>query len=216
MINVSTSIRDWPEDLNQENGNYENKCIVCTNYFMGNKHRHECRVCSTRSTARGNQDVDTLSLYKKPRKHPKKDPYLSKPYRTYQIYLTQRYGNLLALLMVEHLQQTMNRDGFMRRFLTPVADRKPVAKPAETTKYLDYKAEVLPRSRYLAYTVPKGWVTWEEDQRRKEGSPSSKVSLPKTNEILLANIRGAYRAGMSGILTTPSTLCVLPEDKNVS
>lgn len=40
------SNRDWPEDYNQENGNYQNKCIGCGLLFYGNKHRVICKQCS--------------------------------------------------------------------------------------------------------------------------------------------------------------------------
>jgi hypothetical protein len=36
---------DYPEDANQENGNYENTCIRCNITFIGNKHRRECKSC---------------------------------------------------------------------------------------------------------------------------------------------------------------------------
>jgi|GEM_PF-5303888 len=35
---------DFPEDFNQENGRYENKCH-CGVIFTGNKHRLECKQC---------------------------------------------------------------------------------------------------------------------------------------------------------------------------
>lgn len=41
-----TRARDWPEDSSQENGNYENACRVCTNHFIGNKHRRVCKICA--------------------------------------------------------------------------------------------------------------------------------------------------------------------------
>jgi hypothetical protein len=38
--------RDWPEDSNQENGNYMNQCVFCKKDFIGNKHRVICKKCS--------------------------------------------------------------------------------------------------------------------------------------------------------------------------
>lgn len=39
------SNRDWPEDYDQENGNYQSKCCLCGLLFYGNKHRVICRKC---------------------------------------------------------------------------------------------------------------------------------------------------------------------------
>ena len=38
--------RNWPEDYNRENGNYQNKCVGCSEHFIGHKRRVVCRVCS--------------------------------------------------------------------------------------------------------------------------------------------------------------------------
>ena len=45
-IVATTSSRDWSEDFENENGNYQNKCPQCKRFFMGNKHRITCKVCS--------------------------------------------------------------------------------------------------------------------------------------------------------------------------
>lgn len=38
--------RDWPEDFKFENGNYQNKCMFCENFFYGYKRRICCKLCS--------------------------------------------------------------------------------------------------------------------------------------------------------------------------
>jgi hypothetical protein len=38
--------RDWDEDFNHENGNYQCHCGVCGNYFIGHKRRVRCKVCA--------------------------------------------------------------------------------------------------------------------------------------------------------------------------
>jgi len=45
MLDEHITAYDFPEDFNQENGNYENICILCNKTFMGNKHRCICKVC---------------------------------------------------------------------------------------------------------------------------------------------------------------------------
>jgi len=40
---------DWPEDSDQENGNYFNKCMKCDSDFVGNKRRHFCKSCARNS-----------------------------------------------------------------------------------------------------------------------------------------------------------------------
>lgn len=132
--------------------------------------------------------------FKKSAKHPKKDPYLSKPFRQYQYYLTQRFGNILAMSVAEHLHSAMNRDGFMRRFLTPAAERKPAMQSPSATKYQAYQKEVLPRSRYLAYTVPYNWLTWEEEEQIEGLLPSAEVALgafgePSTKPLVVSDAR---------------------------
>lgn len=37
--------RDFPEDADQENGNYERECVSCGKSFVGNKHRTTCKSC---------------------------------------------------------------------------------------------------------------------------------------------------------------------------
>ncbi len=44
--------RDWPDDADHENGNYQNKCLGCGEYFIGHKRRCFCRKCSDASKAR--------------------------------------------------------------------------------------------------------------------------------------------------------------------
>lgn len=41
------SNRDWSEDYDQENGNYQNKCCFCKLLFYGNKHRVVCKQCDS-------------------------------------------------------------------------------------------------------------------------------------------------------------------------
>lgn len=38
-------VRNWREDYNKENGNYENTCGCCEQKFIGNKHRRCCKLC---------------------------------------------------------------------------------------------------------------------------------------------------------------------------
>lgn len=38
--------RDWPEDFNDENGNYSNMCLECGYHFIGHKRRRICKVCA--------------------------------------------------------------------------------------------------------------------------------------------------------------------------
>jgi hypothetical protein len=44
------SPRDWPEDFSGENGNYQNKCVGCGQFFIGHKGRAVCKVCSEQPT----------------------------------------------------------------------------------------------------------------------------------------------------------------------
>lgn len=37
--------KSWPEDYQQENGCYQNRCLDCGEIFMGNKHRSYCKEC---------------------------------------------------------------------------------------------------------------------------------------------------------------------------
>lgn len=38
--------RDWPEDYQQENGRYENRCAICKKQFIGHKRRFCCKLCA--------------------------------------------------------------------------------------------------------------------------------------------------------------------------
>ncbi len=38
--------RDWTEDFPHENGNYNCKCLMCGEMFIGHKRRFTCRVCA--------------------------------------------------------------------------------------------------------------------------------------------------------------------------
>jgi hypothetical protein len=39
------SERNWTEDFEHENGNYQCRCIECKNMFIGHKRRVVCKVC---------------------------------------------------------------------------------------------------------------------------------------------------------------------------
>lgn len=39
---------DWKEDFVGENGQYTNKCSICKQIFIGNKHRLICKKCATK------------------------------------------------------------------------------------------------------------------------------------------------------------------------
>ncbi len=49
--------RDWPEDFNNENGNYSNRCMLCGFDFVGNKGRLVCKYCSYENL-RNQNEVD--------------------------------------------------------------------------------------------------------------------------------------------------------------
>jgi len=53
---VEVHPEDWPEDFNQENGMYQNKCSRCGLVFVGNKHRRVCKVCDQLPTLRWGVD----------------------------------------------------------------------------------------------------------------------------------------------------------------
>jgi phage tail sheath gpL-like len=38
--------RNWPEDFPDENGNYQNQCVECGNFFIGYKRRVVCKLCA--------------------------------------------------------------------------------------------------------------------------------------------------------------------------
>ncbi len=40
--------RDWEEDKQFENGNYECVCLKCNKTFTGHKHRMFCKICSNK------------------------------------------------------------------------------------------------------------------------------------------------------------------------
>lgn len=40
------SPKDWPEDFNDENGNYANVCCICDHTFYGHKGRVSCKPCT--------------------------------------------------------------------------------------------------------------------------------------------------------------------------
>lgn len=42
---------DWQEDLEHENGDYQNRCIECGDTFFGHKRRMICKKCSPPSNA---------------------------------------------------------------------------------------------------------------------------------------------------------------------
>ena len=43
---LASSVRDWPEDFEHENGNYVCKCCECKLTFFGHKRRVVCKTCS--------------------------------------------------------------------------------------------------------------------------------------------------------------------------
>lgn len=45
----TTEERNWPEDYNDENGNYVNRCLYCEKHFRGHKYRRICKLCDAGS-----------------------------------------------------------------------------------------------------------------------------------------------------------------------
>ena len=45
IFELETAPQSFPEDYQQENGNYLNCCIECAKHFIGNKHRGICKLC---------------------------------------------------------------------------------------------------------------------------------------------------------------------------
>lgn len=37
--------KDWVEDFEMENGNYQSKCSCCHDFFIGHKRRFICKEC---------------------------------------------------------------------------------------------------------------------------------------------------------------------------
>lgn len=46
LLNIPAN-RNWAEDAEHENGNYENICACCKLSFIGHKRRYFCKVCYT-------------------------------------------------------------------------------------------------------------------------------------------------------------------------
>lgn len=53
------SDRDWTNWANDDNGNYQNRCIVCKQTFTGPKRFVMCRGCTTRYARNGSTPEDT-------------------------------------------------------------------------------------------------------------------------------------------------------------
>ena len=66
--------RDFPEDFEQENGCYQNKCCLCGEMFKGNKHRVTCKLCNN-----------------------VKMPKTTKPVKTHKAQLNQQAERLIKL-----------------------------------------------------------------------------------------------------------------------
>lgn len=45
--------RNWPEDFGHENGDYQNQCVHCGQFFIGYKRRVVCRVCAAPEPVQG-------------------------------------------------------------------------------------------------------------------------------------------------------------------
>ena len=43
--------KDWPEDFDDENGQYCNRCFYCGELFLGHKRRIICKVCAEKRGA---------------------------------------------------------------------------------------------------------------------------------------------------------------------
>lgn len=46
----SAGPRDWAEDFDHENGQYQCRCIDCGEGFVGHKRRPVCKLCATKAT----------------------------------------------------------------------------------------------------------------------------------------------------------------------
>lgn len=43
---ASDPSRNWIEDANHENGQYQNRCVFCSQIFIGHKRRVACKACA--------------------------------------------------------------------------------------------------------------------------------------------------------------------------
>lgn len=55
------SEHDYPEHAHEENGNYTNKCLDCSELFIGRKGVHLCKVCSDKNADEYNKTVERLA-----------------------------------------------------------------------------------------------------------------------------------------------------------
>jgi len=59
---MSESDRDWKEDFDKENGNYQCVCSICGEFFTGYKRRSICKVCSDKGLKKKitQEDIDNV------------------------------------------------------------------------------------------------------------------------------------------------------------
>lgn len=58
------ALRDWPEDLAHENGNYTNTCVSCKERFIGYKRRVVCKVCAQKASSEpAAEPSDKVAVY---------------------------------------------------------------------------------------------------------------------------------------------------------
>ncbi len=48
MSLVKANPKNWEEDYPDENGCYQNRCMVCGELFFGHKYRRICKICLTK------------------------------------------------------------------------------------------------------------------------------------------------------------------------
>lgn len=50
--------KDWVEDFEHENGQYQNMCLGCSAIFLGHKRRHFCKQCADDHILKYNEMTD--------------------------------------------------------------------------------------------------------------------------------------------------------------
>jgi hypothetical protein len=59
--------KSWVEDFSHENGQYQNRCFLCTHYFIGHKRRVICKECfnKTKLSPQPTNSLDELERWLK-------------------------------------------------------------------------------------------------------------------------------------------------------
>ncbi len=152
------AMRDFPDDAKNENGNYQNKCLLCDEVFVGNKGRVTCRLCEKKQTVWLQEEAEIEYGKSHPPIPPNQD-----------LIAADKDGCYLRLRNGE----CVSRYPEDRKFIAAVACSLWLKEAGRVR----LPGKPLTTNATVALSMCEEWETWGENHERKHASSPTELSV---------------------------------------